>query len=334
MANTVDKVLKIAEEEKGYMEKASNKNLDNETANPGSNNYTKYWRDLKPEWQGQPWCLCFLNWIFKKAYGEVEAKKLLCVDNDWTYYTPTAANYFKKKGQWKTSNPKIGDIIFFKNTKRICHVGIVVKVDDTYVYTIEGNTSGATGVVANGGMVYGLKKYKLTYSRIAGYGAPKYDVLKSIEEVAKDVIDGKYGNGSEARKEKLEAEGYNYEEVKAMVNKLLKGTSSKKVTAKKDTYTQKEFIQDCQSVFKIESDGIPGKITMSKVITISTIINRKHKVVKYIQKYLKELGYKIEADGVYGSQSKNIMKKFQQSKNLKPDGVIGKQTWKALFGVK
>ena len=43
---------------------------------------------------------------------------------------------------------------------------------------------------------------------------------KTIEEVAKDVIKGKYGNGDE-RKEKLEAEGYNYKSVQSKVNKLL-----------------------------------------------------------------------------------------------------------------
>jgi peptidoglycan hydrolase-like protein with peptidoglycan-binding domain len=346
MANTVDKVLKIAEAEVGYLEKKSNKDLNSKQGNSGYNNYTKYWADLKPEWQGQPWCLCWIVWIFLKAFGEIEAKKLLCVDKDWTYYTPTAANYFKKKGQWKTKDPKVGDVIFFKNSVRICHVGIVAKVDDTYIYTIEGNTSSAAGVESNGGAVYGLKKYKKSYSKIAGFGDVKYDTLKSIEEISKDVINGKYGNGNETRKEKLEAEGYNYEEVKAMVNKLLKvETTSNKTTAssssankttakKKDTYTQKEFIQDCQSVFKVDADGIAGKVTMSKVITISTIINRKHKVVKYIQKYLKELGYKIEVDGVYGFQSKSIVKKFQEKKGLKPDGIIGKNTWKALFGVK
>lgn len=45
---------------------------------------------------------------------------------------------------------------------------------------------------------------------------------KSVEDIAKDVIKGKYGNGTE-RKKRLEAEGYNYSEVQAMVNKILKG---------------------------------------------------------------------------------------------------------------
>ena len=43
---------------------------------------------------------------------------------------------------------------------------------------------------------------------------------KSYEEIAKEVIAGKWGNG-QSRKNKLEASGYNYKEVQKIVNKLL-----------------------------------------------------------------------------------------------------------------
>ena len=51
-----EKVINIATSELGYLEKRSNSNLDSKTANAGSGNYTKYWRDIKPDYQGQPWC--------------------------------------------------------------------------------------------------------------------------------------------------------------------------------------------------------------------------------------------------------------------------------------
>lgn len=44
---------------------------------------------------------------------------------------------------------------------------------------------------------------------------------KSVNEVAKEVIQGKWGNG-DARKSKLEAAGYNYAEVQSEVNRLLR----------------------------------------------------------------------------------------------------------------
>ena len=46
MANTVDKVLNIAEAEVGYLEKKTNADLDSKTKNAGYNNYTKYGRDM------------------------------------------------------------------------------------------------------------------------------------------------------------------------------------------------------------------------------------------------------------------------------------------------
>jgi hypothetical protein len=44
---------------------------------------------------------------------------------------------------------------------------------------------------------------------------------KSIDEIAKEVINGKWGNGTE-RKQKLTAAGYNYKEVQDKVNVLVK----------------------------------------------------------------------------------------------------------------
>ena len=47
---------------------------------------------------------------------------------------------------------------------------------------------------------------------------------KSIDEIAKDVIAGKYGNYPE-RKVRLEAEGYNYNEVQGRVDAMLAGST-------------------------------------------------------------------------------------------------------------
>lgn len=177
MANTVDKVISIAEAEVGYLEKKSNSQLYDKTANAGSANYTKYGKemhDIYPTVMDFPasWCDAFCDWCFYKAYGVSTAKSL--IGGNFDDYTVASAQMYKNKGAWHTSNPKIGDQIFFKNSTRICHTGLVYKVDNKYVYTIEGNTSGASGVIANGGGVC-KKKYLLSYENIAGYGRPKYD---------------------------------------------------------------------------------------------------------------------------------------------------------------
>jgi len=187
MSNTVDKVIKIAENEVGYLEKKSNAQLDDKTANAGSANYTKYGRDMHkvyPSVMDFPaaWCDAFVDWCFYKAYGVATAKSL--IGGNFDDYTVASAEMYKKKKAWFTSDPKVGDQIFFKNSKRICHTGIVYKVTKTKVYTIEGNTSGASGVIANGGGVC-KKSYTLNSSSIAGYGRPKYEAEEETVEPAK-----------------------------------------------------------------------------------------------------------------------------------------------------
>ena len=169
--NIIDKLLAVATNELGYLEKASNKNLNDKTANAGSANYTKYgaYFNMNPA----QWCDLFVDWCFCQAFGKDDAKELLC--GGFSAYTPTSAQYFKNKKQWFTL-PKKGDVIFYKNSTRICHTGLVDDVDSRYVYTIEGNTSGASGVVSNGGGVC-KKRYSLSYSAIAGYGRPNYNLV-------------------------------------------------------------------------------------------------------------------------------------------------------------
>lgn len=180
---TPEKVLAVAEAEVGYLEKKSNSQLDSKTANAGSKNYTKYARDLNDypgllngNKQGFAWCAVFVIWLFVKAFGVDVAKVLLCLpENSLAASCTYLSNYFKQKGLFHKSNPKPGDLIFFKDSSgAVGHVGIVYKVDNLYVYTIEGNTSSQAGVIANGGGVF-KKSYAINYNRIYGYGRPDYD---------------------------------------------------------------------------------------------------------------------------------------------------------------
>lgn len=184
----IDKVLSIAIQEVGYCEKSTAavaKNptvLDSKTDGAGNDNLTKYSRDLlrligSPYAQGVAWCDIYSDWCFVTAFGVELAKKMI---GGWSAYTPTSAQYYKKMGRWFTT-PKPGDQIFFKNSMRICHTGLVYAIDDKNVYTIEGNTSNSKGVVANGGCVV-KKSYELNNSRIAGYGRPMYELIQDIPD--------------------------------------------------------------------------------------------------------------------------------------------------------
>ena len=127
----------------------------------------------------------FVAWCFVQAYGKDAALKLLCQPtkpaNNAGAGCKYARNYFKNKGQLHDS-PQPGDVIFFysKDKSQIQHQGLVRKVDSSKVYTLEGNTSSASGVVANGGAV-AKKSYSLSYDRLAGFGRPDWGIAQTAE---------------------------------------------------------------------------------------------------------------------------------------------------------
>ena len=144
----IEKVLNIAKQEIGYLEKANKNNLYHKTANAGSKNFTKYWAEVYPEFQGEPWCACFVTWVLDQAFGKNKTKELL---KHYPFvYCPTLGKLLKLK-----ANPAKGDIVLFYNnkTKVFYHTGIVSSVNGDYFTTIEGNTSGGSEIIPNGGGV-------------------------------------------------------------------------------------------------------------------------------------------------------------------------------------
>ena len=115
-----------------------------------------------------------------------------------------------------------------------------------------------------------------------------------------------------------------------------KGDVKKATNLNADEYTRKEFVKDVQGALGTKVDGDPGPKTIASTITLSRTKNNKHKVVKYIQKYLKQLGYyKDSVDGSFGPNTEKAVKEFQAKvvKLKKPDGVItaGNNTWKKIL---
>lgn len=148
-----------------YLEKKSNVYLDDFTKNAGYNNYTKFARDVnswgQPGCQAQPWCAEYQFWKLVRSLGITKALQIM---GGGFYNCVSITNHAKANGTWH-STPKIGCLVIFRNGS---HVGSVTKFDSTYIYTNEGNTSSAAGVVANGGSVRN-KQYKRTDSSIDGY---------------------------------------------------------------------------------------------------------------------------------------------------------------------
>lgn len=219
---TASKVIEIAKGEIGYYEKASNSQLDDKEANKGSNNFTKYARDLDKitdfyngAKNGYPWCDVFVDWCFYTAFGAEVARLLLCQPTKSAGAGCTYSyGYYKAKGQ-VGKVPKVGAQIFFGYAENnLTHTGFVYAYDSEKVYTIEGNTSDCVA----------YRTYPINAANIWGYGYPAYDpeefIPKTIDELAHEVLEGKWGNG-EARRTALTAAGYDYAAVQKRVNELV-----------------------------------------------------------------------------------------------------------------
>lgn len=184
------RLIATARAEIGYLEKASNAQLDDKTANAGDRNWTKYARDLDalglyngPK-NSYAWCDMFCDWCFVKTFGL--EKTLVMTGQILDGYgagCTESVRYYKNLGRFFTQNPQSGDQIFFSKDggKSFYHTGLVEKVENGRVYTIEGNTSSAAGVVENGGCVRN-KSYALSYEKIGGYGRPDYSVITEEED--------------------------------------------------------------------------------------------------------------------------------------------------------
>ena len=104
-----------------------------------------------------------------------------------------------------------------------------------------------------------------------------------------------------------------------------------------DTYSKKEFIRDIQDAFGATVDGIAGPETLNKTITLSAVLNRKHKSIRIVQRRLAVLGFTSvgKSDGIAGVKFTKAVKEFQKKHGCVVDGEITARgmTWKKLLGL-
>jgi len=120
-----------------------------------------YWR-----WYGlserDEWCAMFVSWVAEQCgfidTGIIPMFASCEIGIDW----------FKDRGQWCEPGyvPAPGDLIFFDwELDGVCnHVGIVERVEDGCIYTIEGNSSDSVA----------RRSYALDNDKIFGFGVPEY----------------------------------------------------------------------------------------------------------------------------------------------------------------
>ncbi len=108
------------------------------------------------------WCAIFVSWCADQC-GYLDAGVLPKMEGVRPY-----VDWFIERGQWQGRDyePSPGDIIFFdwESDGLADHVGIVEKIENGLVYTVEGNS----------GDVCAERRYTFGIAPIYGYGLPLY----------------------------------------------------------------------------------------------------------------------------------------------------------------
>ncbi|GAA0389174.1 hypothetical protein Acor_59860 [Acrocarpospora corrugata] len=142
-------LLSVVTRELGYREK------------PGQHTkFGAWYADLTkdPQYKNAPWCDMFIAWAADQAgvtdyVGEFA-------------WTPSHARWFEQHQAW-TDQPEPGALVFFDwsgggSIKGIDHVGIVEKVENGKIHTIEANVDRVW-----------LKRKVRDESKVVGYGLPR-----------------------------------------------------------------------------------------------------------------------------------------------------------------
>ena len=339
MSVTAKKLLAIAAAEIGYKEKETNSNLDNPTANAGDGNYTKYARDLaaagyyQASKQGYAWCDMFVDWCFLQLCGSKEkAEAVICQTGLYGAGCDFSARYYKQQNRFFTSNPQPGDQIFFND---YAHTGIVEKIVNGVITTIEGNTS---NMVAR-------RTYSIGSGSIDGYGRPKYDdVENSVETVEKP--------GAAAALEIGDVVNFTGSRHYISANT---GTGSKckpgkaKISAKKEGAAHPYHLikvagggstvygwVDAADIAELEQEEDPDPNAEPCNLSLPTLkIGSEGESVRALQILLIGRGYDLGAwkdDGKFGSLTECAIYDFQTEHDIPVSRICDAATWKKLLG--
>lgn len=177
---SLSKVIEIARGELGV------------TENPAGSNRVKYWEDYDPKYQGQPWCVAFLWWVFQQA-GE----RMAFFGGGRTASCGMLLRWYREQGLTvPVQQAQPGDIAIynFSGTIEPEHCGLITEVKMAIttiasVKSVEGNTTTSNGSESNGGCV--AEKTRFT-KNIVAVCRPQYQP----EPVTVDDISGHWAEES------------------------------------------------------------------------------------------------------------------------------------------
>lgn len=359
----------------GYYEKRNGtakyltNDISNFSANAGSANYT-YMGHLCGINPGA-WCAMMVSTAVYEGCGSDKAAAKKAMWGVWPYtacnqlYDAAPSTHKGRRGSW---SPKPGDVIVFSDNGSVrTHTAMAYAVDETYVYTYEGNSANMAR----------KRSYRKTSSYIWGYVRLNLEAASEAEEsTAKKNIkafqkwlgvsqDGVYGANTKKAiisshqrwlnskyKAGLTVDGIWGAETYYATENVQKGDENNDVliwqgllyclgydpVALDGTFGNKtELATEALQIKKnLNGTGIADRYTWAKALgysrpthkTLST--GSKGQEVKYMQRLLVNAGFPVETDGIYGAKTKAAVKAFQSANGLTADGICGAKTWAKL----
>lgn len=166
-----------------------------------------------------------MSWVQVLPFNlsKMGTKKGYCLQNDRLAFGITKGTFASAKADMESQ--KKNGTLHYDNPPT--NVAVPVYVDSTSVYEHV--------VICDHGTYYSDGKKVSKPAKIFGWGelcdgvrVVKWveDAKKSNEEIAREVIAGKWGNGND-RKNRIMQAGFNYDAIQALVNTMLKPTSRK-----------------------------------------------------------------------------------------------------------
>lgn len=202
-------------------------------------------------------CIGMIKCFLWQDYSQYNSGNYGKTAPDWnadTYYT-----YAEEKGDIK-SIPEIEGLMVWQPG----HIGVYI-----------GNGEVIESTISFGGQIVrthfkGNHDTPVRTSWTHWFKNPylNYTSKKAVEEIAQEVIDGKWGNGT-ARRTALEKAGYNYLEVQTQVNALLK--SAEYYTVKKgDTLSAiaKKYNTTVDCIAKLNNLSNPNLIIIGQKLRV------------------------------------------------------------------
>ena len=210
-------------------------------------------------------------------------------------------SWYNSRGLYFPRNsytPKSGDLIIFRD---LSHTGIVQKIENGKLYTIEGNSKDK---VSN-------NVYSLSDTYIQGYCHVNFNDSQTTPTNSKDIIVTIQMILNTRYKLNIYTDG-------------VYGSQTKKALTKG---LQKELNKQYNASLTV--DGVFGSKTKNACPTLKN--GSRGNITWLIQAMLVCRGYNLKLDSVYGDKTEIAIKQFQKSHGLVADGICGKNTFEKLF---